>query len=180
MHGEGSIGYFPTEAAAESVNLTEQDLKKPFYLPNVPYAHHVCRLALASSASSALSKPQEVMRHLAQVYMSLLDAMIDNLRALSEAQDPAGQEGAQIPTRIGKGLSYNLLLTKNHMHMIPRREATYRIPETKDPAGLGATTTEPVIIGCNALAFTVRMTRTCRQNSLLTLFAGNRPGQVDS
>jgi ATP adenylyltransferase len=158
MHGEGSIGYFPTEAAAERVSLSEQELKKPFYLPGVPYAHHVRRIALPSSSpTSAFDKPQEVMSYLAQVYMSLLDAMIDNLRSLAEAQHPSGQEEQKqhIPTKVGKGLSYNLLMTKKHMHMIPRREATYRLPEPKDPKGLGATTTEPAIVGCNALAYTV-------------------------
>ena len=169
MHGEGSIGHFPTEAAAERVSLSEQELRKPFYLPGVPYAHHVRRIALPSSSStSAFDNPQEAMHHLAQVYMSLLDAMIDNLRSLAEAQSPSGQstrkDHPQIPTRIGKGLSYNLLLTRKHMHMIPRQEATFRLPEPKDPEGLGVPTTEPaepVIVGCNALAFTVSIALTC-------------------
>lgn len=154
MHGEGSIGHFPTERAAESIALSEQDQKKPFYLPSVPYAHHVRRINLQSVSASA--DAAQVMRHLAEVYLSLLDAMIDNLRSLAETERSTGREETEIPTRLGKGLSYNLLLTRKHMHMIPRREAVYRLPEPTSAHGLSAATTEPTIIGCNALAFTVR------------------------
>ena len=80
--------------------------------------------------------------------MSLLDSMIDNLRAMPALGN----------MRLGKDLSYNLLLTRNHMHAIPRRYGGYYLPvqtENASVEGKQAEDDEANFIGCNSLAFTV-------------------------
>lgn len=181
MSGEGSIGHFPTERAAEAHSLGDNDKDKPFSLEELPYAHYIRRLDPPSlpSPSSSNNKPDmdkllPTMMYLQQAYLSLLDAMVDNLRLLHDA-DP---ESVPIErTKLGKGLSYNLLMTRKYMHLIPRREPVFEIATAEeddverkstklsppvDTSGEGAApsgdrgkvATEPVIIGCNALAFT--------------------------
>merc|ERR1712093_164842 len=162
MEGEGSLGNFPTEAAASAYRLEPHEEDKPFSLQALPYAHHIRRLHPAAMASRI--PLVELMQHLQEVYLSLLDAMIDNLRSLSVSGGTA-EDGEPIvdPSRIklGQGLSYNLLMTRKHMHIIPRRLAAFKLPDLPqaeaqngDDAVEGKAVTEPAIIGCNALAYT--------------------------
>lgn len=162
MDGEGSLGNFPTEAAASEQRLDVYEQEKPFSIPSLPYAHYIRRFD--SSATSTRTQPMELMQHLQEVYLSLLDAMIDNLRALaaSEAKDEEGQLIVDPSNlRLGQGLSYNLLMTRRHMHIIPRRLATYRLPDAPSKEKVDGTadsaSAEPTIIGCNALAYTVSL-----------------------
>lgn len=145
MEGEGSLGVFPTEKAARSCRLNEQETRKPFELEILPYAHHIRRLEVPSGADAVAT-----MMYLQEAYLALLDAMLDNLRALPDTPD----------VRLGKGLSYNLLMTKQHMHVIPRKNPTYPLPQQAQANGdakeADAVAADQTIIGCNALAYTVR------------------------
>lgn len=143
--GEGSLGYFPTEKAAAAHQLSESDAKKPFSLPQLPYAHHIRRIDIPERGDV---DPMDAMQHLAQVYLSLLDAMIDNLRALPDLKSSPEK------TRLGQGMSYNLLMTRRHMHIIPRSQATFRLPDQVTDRGDLTVSTDPTIIGCNSLAYT--------------------------
>lgn len=145
--GEGSLGYFPTEKAAAAHQLSESDANKPFSLPQLPYAHHIRRIDIPERGDV---DPMDAMQHLAQVYLSLLDAMIDNLRALPDLKSSPEK------TRLGQGMSYNLLMTRRHMHIIPRSQATFQLPDQAAQGEDLTVATDPTIIGCNSLAYTVR------------------------
>lgn len=149
MQGEGSLGHFATERAAEQCNLQPHELGQAFTIEDLPYAHHIRRLDQSLLSGLALSnQPEKAMRHLQHAYMSLLDSMIDNLRAMPGLGN----------MRLGKDLSYNLLLTRNHMHLIPRRYGGYYLPTQTENAsveGKQAEDDEANFIGCNSLAFTV-------------------------
>lgn len=136
MEGDGSLGHFPTEKAAAACTLEPHELDNPFLLGDLAHAHHVRRLQGSILTPDALAKdPATAMQHLQIVYLSLLDGMIDNLRALPGLEQ----------LKLGKGLSYNLLLTRQHMHIIPRSQGGYRLPE------------DDTFIGCNSLAYTVSL-----------------------
>jgi hypothetical protein len=168
------------ERAADAYTLSENDRDKPFKLDQVPYAHYVRRLDdyLFNSKPSSIP-PAEIMQHLQQVYLSLLDIMLDGLRSLPEGTLPEDPNAI----KLGKGLSYNLLMTKKHMHIIPRREKVYKMPV---PKAKGEETpkasTEPAIIGCNALAYTVpfqhRSLAVKSMSADCAFIAGHGPRQV--
>jgi sulfate adenylyltransferase (ADP) / ATP adenylyltransferase len=83
-------------------------------LNQLPYANHVFRLPpfLPSAPSYELSQT------LSQAFLSLLDLCISTIRHDSEY--PAGRP------------SYNVLITLEHMHVIPRRNEDYVLSETGD------------------------------------------------
>jgi ATP adenylyltransferase len=176
MTGEGSIGFFPVERAAQAASASNSSQPdKPFSLDALPYAHHIRRLDPPPCPSADAATPDQLlplMSYLQEAYLSLLDAMVDNLRLLHDS-DPETVPADQL--KLGRGLSYNLLMTRKHMHMIPRRAATFVITTTEpkhatqegassneadgisegllSPASAKATK-EPVLIGCNSLAYT--------------------------
>jgi ATP adenylyltransferase len=175
MAGEGSIGHFPTEKAAEAHDFQGSDPDKPFSLQELPYVHHIRRLnppPCPHPLKATKEKLLPTMRYLQEAYLSLLDAMLDDLRLLHHANPDLVPDDK---LKLGSGLSYNLLMTKKHMHIIARREATYLMDdpehsdkqegqdslkpsqEPTDKAGStpsGKAVTEPAIIGCNSLAYT--------------------------
>lgn len=139
IEGEGGLGYFPTEAAASAHHLPESDSNQPFSVPQIPYAHYIRRLDPSATSSEDSA---HLMSHLQQVYLSLLDAMIDGLRFLPNLDVP-------------KQLSYNLLFTERHMHVIPRSQGVFTMPHAEgDGQEPHRATTEPAIISCNAIAYT--------------------------
>lgn len=170
MTGEGSIGFFPTERAAQAVHFEHaSDAQKPFSIESLPYAHHIRKLDPPPCPAPERASPEQLiplMRYLQEAYLSLLDAMMDDLRLLHDS-DPAAVPAEKM--RLGRGLSYNLLMTRKHMQIIPRREAIFRIeehghqsqpntlsdPELNGPSSAsGKAITEPALIGCNSLAYT--------------------------
>lgn len=167
MSGEGSIGHFPVERAAESISFPdERSSEKPFSLEILPYAHHIRRLNPPNVPTQIelKGKSQEevedawgpLLAYLQEAYLCLLDAMMDNLRVLHEADGGNTMDANSI--RLGRGgLSYNMLLTRKHMHLIPRKESMFRIEASQgdnDGNDDGAAAAEACIIGCNALAYT--------------------------
>ncbi|KAL4078395.1 ATP adenylyltransferase-domain-containing protein [Scleroderma yunnanense] len=96
---------------------------KPFAIPSLPYANHIYRLPTLSTDST----PEELHRTLFPPFLSLLDLVISTVR-----HDPEYPSG--LP-------SYNVIMTLEHIHMIPRRH------ETHTPEGTEA------VINVNSLGY---------------------------
>jgi len=107
----------PIEELARSVNLETPD--KPFAL-NLPYANHVFRFPPRLYSSSR----DKMEMTLSQAFLSLLDLVISTVR-----HDPSYPVGSP---------SYNVIITLEHMHLIPRRWETYNLPETGDQLSVNA------------------------------------------
>lgn len=86
--------------------------EKPFSLTTLPYANHVFRFP-SQLSSSTLDKIEQV---LSSTFLSLLDLVVSTVR-----HDPEYRPGKP---------SYNVLITLEHMHLIPRKQDSYIIPET--------------------------------------------------
>jgi len=85
---------------------------KPFSLTALPYANHVYRFPMQLSSSP----PEKIEQTLSKAFLSLLDLSISTIR-----HDPTYPPGKP---------SYNVLITLEHMHLIPRRREVYILPET--------------------------------------------------
>lgn len=82
--------------------------EKPFAL-NLPYANFIQRLPSSTRDSS----PSELSQTLGQSFMTLLDLVINNIRR--QPDYPPGKP------------SFNVLLTLEHLHLIPRRQESHRL-----------------------------------------------------
>ncbi|KAF9220302.1 hypothetical protein BS17DRAFT_715229 [Gyrodon lividus] len=102
----------PVERLARKATLEVSG--KPFAISSLPYANHVFRLPALSANSSA----SELSQTLFPPFLSLLDLVISTVR-----HDPNYPTGSP---------SYNVILTLEHMHMIPRRQEAYKIEETQE------------------------------------------------
>ncbi|KAJ8077213.1 bifunctional AP-4-A phosphorylase/ADP sulfurylase [Marasmius tenuissimus] len=100
----------PIEVIAQQINLETPD--KPFSISRLPYANHVYRFP----SNLYSSRPEEVERILTQAFVSLLDLAISSIRYDSEY--PQGKT------------SYNVILTLNHIHVIPRCTDEYTLSST--------------------------------------------------
>jgi len=103
----------PTERLARSVNLEVPG--KAFSLNSLPYANHVYRWP---SHLGPNTDPEELSFILTSAFMSLLDLSISSIR--HEPDYPLGPP------------SYNVILTLEHIHLIPRREEWYVVKETQE------------------------------------------------
>ncbi|KAG6831825.1 hypothetical protein H0H87_003744 [Tephrocybe sp. NHM501043] len=106
------VGYDnpPIEPLARVANLEIPD--KPFSLTALPYANHVFRLPSQLSSFA----PEKIEQTLSRVFISLLDLVVSTIRHDSEY--PSGKP------------SYNVLITLEHVHLIPRKQDVYIMPET--------------------------------------------------
>ena len=93
---------------------------RPFSLDALPYANHVRRLP--SSLPSA--SPDELERALADAFLSLLDLAIQTVR--HDASYPSGAP------------SYNVVLTLEHVHVVPRRAETHVLEGTGERLSVNA------------------------------------------
>ncbi|KAG1865810.1 ATP adenylyltransferase [Suillus subalutaceus] len=100
----------PIERLAKAANLEVSG--KPFSLSSVPYANHVYRLPALSNGAS----PEQLEQVLFLPFLSLLDLVISTVRHAPDY--PPGTP------------SYNVILTLEHMHLIPRRWETYTLGES--------------------------------------------------
>jgi ATP adenylyltransferase len=107
----------PIERLARSVNL--ESIEKPFALAALPYANHVYRFPPYFSPSSP-----KFEQTLSQAYLFLLDLVISTIR--HDPEYPAGKP------------SYNMVLTLEHMHLIPRRRETYVLEKTGEAVSVNA------------------------------------------
>ncbi|KAH8119256.1 ATP adenylyltransferase-domain-containing protein [Phellopilus nigrolimitatus] len=108
----------PIERLARAVNL-ESD-SKAFTINSLPYATHIRRLPSFSS-----STPRPLLEDtLGVAFMTLLDLAISTVR--HDPMHPVGQP------------SYNVLLTRAHMYIIPRRREEHVLSETGDALSVNA------------------------------------------
>ncbi|PBK58849.1 hypothetical protein ARMSODRAFT_946017 [Armillaria solidipes] len=108
----------PIEALARAVTLEAPD--KPFSLTSLPYANHVYRFPQRLS-SMPTDKIEQV---LSAAFLSLLDLAISTIRHAPEY--PVGKP------------SYNVIITLEHLHVIPRREENFVLQETGDNLSVNA------------------------------------------
>lgn len=92
----------------------------PFSLTSLPYANHVIRFPTHLSSASRADLEQT----LAQAFLSLLDLVISTVR--HDPDYPAGPP------------SYNVLITLEHLHLIPRRQEKHVLRETGERISINA------------------------------------------
>jgi sulfate adenylyltransferase (ADP) / ATP adenylyltransferase len=99
-------------------------------LTSLPYANHIIRFPSTFSSSP----PSQLTQTITQAFLSLLDLTISTIR--HDPEYPAGKP------------SYNVLITLEHMHLIPRRLESATLEwETKNTSG------GPQPLSVNSLAF---------------------------
>ncbi|KAG8742671.1 bifunctional AP-4-A phosphorylase/ADP sulfurylase [Ceratobasidium sp. 414] len=137
--------------------LKIEDETKTFTLP-LPYVHLVQKLDLPKATVSG-GKPlsekalEELSQRLTDTFLKLLDEALQAIRL------HASTESSEAAARTGKAVapSYNVLLTSEHMHLIPRRRE--QTVDELHPIHLETTTTEadtaytPQRLSVNALGF---------------------------
>ncbi|KXN91000.1 5',5'''-P-1,P-4-tetraphosphate phosphorylase 2 [Leucoagaricus sp. SymC.cos] len=103
----------PIERLARSVNV--ETPAKPFTISSLPYANHVFRFP----SDLVFEENSETLEFvLAQAFIALIDLGISTIRHAPDY--PPGNP------------SYNVIITLEHMHLIPRRHETFTLPETGD------------------------------------------------
>ena len=99
--------------------LTYLVLDKAFSLSELPYANHVYRLPSLISMSRSEMEPT-----LANIFLSLLDLSISTIR--HDPDYPAGRP------------SYNVIMTLEHMYLIPRKHERHVLRNTGENLGVNA------------------------------------------
>lgn len=108
----------PIEHLARSVKLETAD--KPFSLTSLPYANHVYRFP-----DRFRSFPKDQTEQIiSQAFLSLLDLAISTIR-----HDPDYPESRP---------SYNVVITLDHIHLIPRKQEHHILDETGDKLSVNA------------------------------------------
>ncbi|KAL1941971.1 hypothetical protein VTO73DRAFT_6501 [Trametes versicolor] len=108
----------PIEHLARGVKLEQED--RPFALSSVPYANHVRRLP----SSLPTTRPAALEPILTDAFLSLLDLAISTVRR--DGTYPPGPP------------SYNVVLTLEHMHVVPRRRETHVLAGTGEELSVNA------------------------------------------
>lgn len=108
----------PVEKLARATKVDYPD--RPFALNELSYANHVRRFPpnLASATNEALESA------LADAFLALLDLVISTVR-----RDPDYPPGTP---------SFNVVLTLEHMHLIPRKKDNHTLSETGEPLSVNA------------------------------------------
>jgi sulfate adenylyltransferase (ADP) / ATP adenylyltransferase len=103
-----------------SRRLTSLSLDRPFTLTSLPYANHVIRFPPHLPSAS----PAEQAMVLSECFISLLDLAISTVRHYPDY--PTGSP------------SYNVILTLEHLHVIPRKQENAILAETGDPISINS------------------------------------------
>lgn len=83
----------------------------------MPYASFTCLLAPPSD-------PNKQASHIANIFMALLDLVVDHLRRLAISNtDPT----FSIVQKFSQ-LSYNVIMTTSYLHIVPRTKENYTLP----------------------------------------------------
>lgn len=114
----------PVEKLARSQNI--EVLERPFALDTLPYANHIRRFP----ASLPHASRDELEATLQRAFMSLLDLALSTFRR----DPPSSLDGSASKST----LSYNVILTLEHMHIIPRKAETYTLSETGDALSINS------------------------------------------
>ncbi|KAK2464214.1 hypothetical protein APHAL10511_003671 [Amanita phalloides] len=99
----------PVEKLAVATRL--ESLEKPFSLARLPYANHIRRFP----PDITFYGHDRLEATLSQAFLQLLDLVISTAR--HDPDYPAGK------------LSYNVWMTSEHLHLIPRRHELYRLSD---------------------------------------------------
>jgi sulfate adenylyltransferase (ADP) / ATP adenylyltransferase len=99
---------------------------KPFTL-DLPYAHHVYRLP--SRLTNPTTTPSEIADELGCAYITVLDLAFETLRHQSNPDSLTG---------VGLPPSYNVLLTLQHLHLIPRVKENHTLTHTQEVMSVNA------------------------------------------
>ncbi|KAG6813365.1 hypothetical protein H0H92_011631 [Tricholoma furcatifolium] len=112
----------PIEPLARAANLEipGRASDKPFSLTRLSYANHVFRLPTQLSSST----PDKIEEKLSTVFLSLLDLAVSTIR--HNPDYPPGKP------------SYNVLITLEHIHLVPRKQDVYVIPESEMKVNINA------------------------------------------
>lgn len=108
----------PIERLARSINL--ETPTRPFTISRLPYANHIIRLP----PDLQYQEGNNIERVLIDAFLSLLDLVVSTIRHAPDY--PAGKP------------SYNVIITLEHMHLIPRRCENFVIPESEDVISINA------------------------------------------
>ncbi|KAH9859105.1 ATP adenylyltransferase-domain-containing protein [Lenzites betulinus] len=108
----------PVERLARRARVEHET--RPFTLSSLPYANHVYRLPNSLPTAS----PASLHPALAHAFLALLDATIADVRRAPEY--PAGAP------------SYNVVLTLEHMHLVPRVRETHTLAGTGEALSVNA------------------------------------------
>ncbi|KAI0330995.1 hypothetical protein GY45DRAFT_1249770 [Cubamyces sp. BRFM 1775] len=108
----------PVEKLARAAKIEHEE--RPFALSQLPYANHVRRLPSSlASASPATLEPA-----LAHAFLALLDLAISTVR--HDGTYPPGPP------------SYNVVLTLEHVHVVPRRREAHTLARTGEALSVNA------------------------------------------
>jgi len=113
--GEGGP---PIERLARQAQLEFTD--RPFSLKELSYASHIFRFPPDMGTLSI----DHLEAILSSAFIQLLDLSISTIR-----HDPEYPTGSP---------SYNVILTLEHLHLIPRKHETYTLPETGDKININS------------------------------------------
>ncbi|TFK44348.1 ATP adenylyltransferase-domain-containing protein [Crucibulum laeve] len=108
----------PIERVARTVNV--ETPTKPFALRKLPYANHAFRLP-PHLYTFPIEKLEDALSH---AFLSLLDLGVSTIR-----HDPEYPPGKP---------SYNVIITLEHMYLIPRRQENHILEETGDKLSVNA------------------------------------------
>ncbi|KAF9459819.1 hypothetical protein BDZ94DRAFT_1291436 [Collybia nuda] len=108
----------PIERLAKNMNLETPD--KPFSITDLPYVNYVFRFPTQLKSST----PEKMEEILSKIYLLLLDLCISTIR-----HDPTYPTGKP---------SYNVLISSEHIHLIPRRKDTHTLRETGELLSINA------------------------------------------
>jgi len=111
----------PIERLANAIHLESPG--KPFSLTALPYANHVFRFTSPTLPTPSMPQP-DVEEMLTNVFFSLLDLAISTVR-----HDPDYPPGP---------ISYNVVMTMQHMHVIPRKYETHALSQTGERLAVNA------------------------------------------
>ena len=92
--------------------IDPRHIDRAFALNSLPYANHVRRLPISLASATY----DDLERELSTAFLSLLDLVIATVR-----HDPDYPSGTP---------SYNVILTLEHMHLIPRKKENHILEET--------------------------------------------------
>ncbi|KZV73262.1 ATP adenylyltransferase [Peniophora sp. CONT] len=107
----------PIEELASTHDIDKED--KAFALPSLPFAHHIRRLELSPRSSH-----DAMDRVLTGAYVSLLDLVISTIRAA--------------PDHPGGTPSYNVVLTRRHLILVPRSKENGVLSKTGEELSINA------------------------------------------
>ncbi|TRM69493.1 HIT-like domain-containing protein [Schizophyllum amplum] len=108
----------PIERLAREQQL--ETIDRPFTISKLPYANHVFRLP----SDLAMQSTEQLEDTLCSAFLQLLDLTISTVR--HNADYPSGNP------------SYNVLLTRSHIHVIPRRFENHTLQATGEELSVNA------------------------------------------